>query len=142
VKAFVQYEGGDVADAAVLLMPLVKFISPIDPKWLSTLDALTASLVSDSLAYRYNPRASPDGVRGAEGTFSACSFWYVEALARAGRLDEARLAFEKMLTYANHVGLYAEQISRAGQQQGSFPQVLTHLALISAAFNLDRALGA
>jgi pentatricopeptide repeat protein len=101
---------------------LVKFISPTDPRWLSTLDALTASLVSDSLVYRYNPRASPDGVRGAEGTFSACSFWYVEALARAGRLDEARLAFEEMLTHVNHVGLYAEQIGRAGQQQGNFPQ--------------------
>ena len=111
-------------------------------KWLSTLDALTASLVSDSLVYRYNPRATPDGVGGAEGTFSACSFWYVDALARAGRLDEARLAFEKMLTYANHVGLDAEQISRAGQQQGNFPQALTRLALISAAFNLDRGLGA
>jgi GH15 family glucan-1,4-alpha-glucosidase len=95
IKAFVQYEGSDVVDAAVLLMPLVKFISPTGPTWLSTLDALTASLVSDSLVYRYNPRASPDGVRGAEGTFSACSFWYVEALADAGRLDEARLAFEK-----------------------------------------------
>jgi GH15 family glucan-1,4-alpha-glucosidase len=141
LKAFAQYEGGDVLDAAVLLMPLVKFIAPTDPKWLSTLDALTASLVSDSLVYRYNPQASPDGVRGEEGTFSACSFWYVEALTRAGRLDEARLAFEKMLTYANHLGLYAEQISRAGEQQGNFPQALTHLALISAAFNLDRALG-
>jgi GH15 family glucan-1,4-alpha-glucosidase len=139
-KAFVQYEGGDVLDAAVLLMPLVKFISPTDPKWLSTLDALTASLVSDSLVYRYDPQASPDGVRGEEGTFSACSFWYVEALTRAGRLDEARLAFEKMLTYANHLGLYAEQVSRTGEQQGNFPQALTHLALISAAFNLDRAL--
>jgi GH15 family glucan-1,4-alpha-glucosidase len=93
-------------------MPLVKFISPTDPKRLSTLDALTASLVFDSLVYRYNPRARPDGVRGVEGTFSACSLWYVEALARAGRLDEARLSFEKMLTHANHVGLYAEQISR------------------------------
>ena len=141
LKAFTQYEGGDVLDAAVLLMPLVKFISPTDPKWLSTLDALTASLVSDSLVYRYDPQTSPDGVRGAEGTFSACSFWYVEALTRAGRLDEARLAFEKMLTYGNHLSLYAEQISRAGEQQGNFPQALTHLALISAAFNLDRALG-
>jgi GH15 family glucan-1,4-alpha-glucosidase len=141
LKAFTQYEGGDVLDAAVLLMPLVKFISPTDPKWLSTLDALIATLVSDSLVYRYDPQASPDGVRGEEGTFSACSFWYVEALTRAGRLDEARLAFEKMLTYANHLGLYAEQISRTGQQQGNFPQALTHLALISAAFNLDRALG-
>jgi GH15 family glucan-1,4-alpha-glucosidase len=140
LQAFAQYEGAVVLDAAVLLMPLVKFISPTDPKWLSTLDALTASLVSDSLVYRYNPQASPDGVRGEEGTFSACSFWYVEALTRAGRLEEARLAFEKMLTYANHLGLYAEQISRAGDQQGNFPQALTHLALISAAFNLDRAL--
>jgi hypothetical protein len=136
-----EFEGGDVLDAAVLLMPLVKFISPTDPKWLSTLDALTARLVSDSLVYRYDPQESPDGVRGAEGTFSACSFWYVEALTRAGRLEEARLAFEKMLTYANHLGLYAEQISRTGEQQGNFPQALTHLALISAAFNLDRALG-
>jgi GH15 family glucan-1,4-alpha-glucosidase len=141
LKAFTQYEGGDVLDAAVLLMPLVKFIAPTDPKWLSTLDALTATLVSDSLVYRYDPQASPDGVRGQEGTFSACSFWYVEALTRAGRLEEARLAFEKMLTYANHLGLYAEQISRTGEQQGNFPQALTHLALISAAFNLDRALG-
>ena len=141
LQAFAQYEGGDVLDASVLLMPLVKFIAPTDPKWLSTLDALTANLVSDSLVYRYDPTASPDGVRGEEGTFSACSFWYVEALTRAGRLEEARLAFEKMLTYANHVGLYAEQIGRTGDQQGNFPQALTHLALISAAYNLDRALG-
>jgi GH15 family glucan-1,4-alpha-glucosidase len=141
LNAFVQYEGADVLDAAVLLMPLVKFIAPTDPKWLSTLDALNASLVADSLVYRYDPQASPDGLRGAEGTFSACSFWYVEALTRAGRLEEARLAFEKMLTYANHLGLYAEQISLTGEQQGNFPQALTHLALISAAFNLDRALG-
>jgi GH15 family glucan-1,4-alpha-glucosidase len=141
LQAFAQYEGGDVLDASVLLMPLVKFIAPTDPKWLSTLDALATNLVSDSLVYRYDPTASPDGVRGEEGTFSACSFWYVEALTRAGRLDEARLAFEKMLTYANHVGLYAEQVSRTGEQQGNFPQALTHLALISAAYNLDRALG-
>jgi GH15 family glucan-1,4-alpha-glucosidase len=140
-RAFVQHEGDDVLDAAVLMMPLAKFVSPTDPKWLSTLDALTADLVSDSLVYRYDPQASPDGLRGDEGTFSICSFWYVEALTRAGRLDEARLAFEKMLTYANHLGLYAEQISRTGEQQGNFPQAFTHLALISAAFNLDRALG-
>jgi GH15 family glucan-1,4-alpha-glucosidase len=140
LKAFAQYEGADVLDAAVLLMPLVKFISPTDPKWLSTLDALSAGLVSDSLVYRYDPRISPDGVRGEEGTFSVCTFWYVEALTRAGRLEEARLAFEKMITYANHLGLYAEQIGRTGQQQGNFPQALTHLALISAAYNLDRAL--
>jgi GH15 family glucan-1,4-alpha-glucosidase len=140
-QAFVQYEGSDVLDAALLMMPLAKFIAPTDPKWLSTLDALTEELVSDSLVYRYNPQASPDGLRGDEGTFSICSFWYVEAMVRAGRVDEARLAFEKMLTYANHLGLYAEEIGRTGEQQGNFPQAFTHLALISAAFNLDKALG-
>ncbi|MEU6405096.1 glycoside hydrolase family 15 protein [Streptomyces sp. NPDC046985] len=140
-QAFVQYEGGEVLDAAVLMMPLAKFIAPTDPKWLSTLDALTEDLVSDSLVYRYDPHSSPDGLRGDEGTFSMCSFWYVEALTRAGRMDEARLAFEKMLTYANHLGLYAEEIGLTGEQQGNFPQAFTHLALISAAYNLDRALG-
>ncbi|WP_328773533.1 glycoside hydrolase family 15 protein [Streptomyces sp. NBC_00286] len=140
-QAFVQHEDDHVLDASVLMMPLAKFVSPSDPKWLSTLDALTADLVSDSLVYRYDPRVSPDGLRGEEGTFSICSFWYVEALTRAGRLDEARLTFEKMLTYANHLGLYAEEISHTGEQQGNFPQAFTHLALISAAFNLDRALG-
>ncbi|MGW5328459.1 glycoside hydrolase family 15 protein [Streptomyces sp. NPDC004014] len=139
--AFVQHDESDVLDAAVLMMPLAKFIAPTDPKWLSTLDALTEDLVSDSLVYRYDPQASPDGLRGDEGTFSICSFWYVEAMVRAGRLDEARLAFEKMLTYANHLGLYAEEIGRTGEQQGNFPQAFTHLSLISAAFNLDRALG-
>ncbi|TDU80373.1 glycoside hydrolase family 15 protein [Streptomyces sp. KS 21] len=139
--AFVQGLGDDVLDASVLMMPMAKFISPTDPKWLSTLDALTTDLVSDSLVYRYDPEASPDGLRGSEGTFSICSFWYVEALTRAGRLEEARLAFEKMLTYANHVGLYAEEIGRSGEQLGNFPQAFTHLSLISAAFNLDRALG-
>jgi GH15 family glucan-1,4-alpha-glucosidase len=139
--AFVQYQDGDVLDAAVLMMPLVKFISPTDPKWLSTLEALGEDLVSDSLVYRYDPEASPDGLRGEEGTFSVCSFWYVEALTRAGRLDDARLAFEKMLTYANHVGLYAEEIGRDGEQRGNFPLAFTHFALISAACNLDRALG-
>ncbi|MFJ6215498.1 glycoside hydrolase family 15 protein [Streptomyces sp. NPDC092296] len=139
--SFVQYLDGTVLDASLLMMPLAKFVSPTDPKWLTTLDALATDLVSDSLVYRYDPEASPDGLRGTEGTFSICSFWYVEALARAGRLEEARLAFEKMLTYANHVGLYAEQIGPTGEQLGNFPQAFTHLALISAAFNLDRALG-
>ncbi|WFB08754.1 glycoside hydrolase family 15 protein [Streptomyces sp. LX-29] len=140
--AFTQtLDDSTVLDASVLMMPLAKFVSPTDPKWLSTLDTLGKDLVSDSLVYRYDPEASPDGLRGEEGTFSICSFWYVEALTRAGRLDEARLAFEKMLTYANHLGLYAEEIGRTGEQQGNFPQAFTHLALISAAFNLDRALG-
>ncbi len=140
-RAFVQHYDADVLDASVLLMPLTKFIAPTDPRWLSTLDAIGEELVSDSLVYRYDVEASPDGLRGEEGTFSICSFWYVEALARAGRLDEARLAFEKMLTYANHLGLYAEEIGPSGEALGNFPQAFTHLALISAATNLDRQLG-
>ena len=139
--AFVQHYGSEVLDASLLLMPLVKFISPTDPRWLSTLDAISEALVSDTLVHRYNVEASPDGLRGHEGTFSICSFWYVEALTRAGRLDEARLAFEKMLTYANHLGLYSEEIGPTGEQLGNFPQAFTHLALISAAVNLDRQLG-
>jgi GH15 family glucan-1,4-alpha-glucosidase len=139
--AFVQHYGSDVLDASLLLMPLVLFIAPRDPMWLKTLDAIGEELVSDSLVYRYNPSASPDGLKGDEGTFSICSFWYVEALTRAGRIDEARLAFEKMLTYANHVGLFSEEIGPTGELLGNFPQAFTHLALISAAYNLDLALG-
>jgi GH15 family glucan-1,4-alpha-glucosidase len=140
--AFVQHYDTDVLDASVLLMPLVKFISPTDPRWLSTMREISSELVSDSLVYRYNTTAAAsDGLRGEEGTFSICSFWYVEALARCGRLDEARLALEKMFTYANHLGLYAEEIGPTGEQLGNFPQAFTHLALISAAVNLDRALG-
>ncbi len=140
-EAFVQHYDTEVVDASLLLMPLVKFIAPTDPRWLSTMRAIGDELVSDSLVYRYNVEASPDGLQGDEGTFSICSFWYVEALARAGQLDQARLAFEKMLTYANHLGLYSEEIGPTGEQLGNFPQAFTHLALISAATNLDRALG-
>jgi GH15 family glucan-1,4-alpha-glucosidase len=140
-RAFIQHYDSDVLDASVLLMPLCKFIATTDPRWLSTLDAITAELVSDSLVYRYNPNAAPDGLAGDEATFSLCTFWWVEALARAGRLDQARLAFEKMLTYANHLGLYSEEIGPTGEQLGNFPQAFTHLALISAAYNLDRHLG-
>ncbi len=140
-QAFVQHYDTDVLDASVLLMPLMKFIAPQDARWLSTLDAISSELVSDSLVYRYNAETSPDGLGGREGTFSICTFWYVEALARSGRPDEARLIFEKMLTYANHLGLYAEQIGSSGEQLGNFPQAFTHLSLISAAVNLDRQLG-
>jgi len=137
--AFTQTEKGDCLDASVLLMPMVKFLSPADPRFLSTLRAVEEQLVTDSLVFRYDPES--DGLDGAEGTFSICSFWYVEALTRAGRLDDAQLALEKMFTYANHVGLYAEQVSATGDQVGNFPQAFTHLSLISAALNLDRALG-
>ncbi len=139
--AFVQHYDSDVLDASLLLMPLMKFVSPTDPRWLSTLSAIGNELVSDSLVYRYDPEVSPDGLKGNEGTFSMCTFWYVEALARAGHLQEAQFAFEKMLTYANHLGLYGEQIGLTGVQLGNFPQAFTHLALISAAVNLDRQLG-
>src|SRR3712207_9133619 len=103
-------------------MPRVGFVTPADPMWLSTLAAMDQELVTDSLVYRYDPAASPDGLRGAEGTFSLCTFTYVDALARAGRLDDARLTFEKMLTYANHVGLFSEEIGLTGEQIGNFPQ--------------------
>jgi GH15 family glucan-1,4-alpha-glucosidase len=139
-KAFVQYYGSGVLDASLLLMPKVGFLSPRDPDWLSTLEAMDHELVSDSLVYRYDPAASPDGLRGSEGTFNLCSFLYVEALARAGKLREARYAFEKMLTYANHVGLFAEEIGPSGEQLGNFPQAFTHLALVAAALALDEEL--
>ena len=135
--AFVQHYRTNVLDAALLYMPLVGFIAPRDPMWASTLKAMDDELVSDSLVYRYDPAASPDGLRGSEGTFSICTFWYVDALARSGRLNDARLTFEKMLTYGNHLGLYSEEIGPTGEQLGNFPQAFTHLALISAAVNLD-----
>ena len=139
-EAFVQHYDSEVLDASLLLMPRVGFLSPRDPAWLSTLDAMDRELVSDSLVYRYDPEASPDGLRGSEGTFNLCSFLYVEALARAGRLTQARYAFDKMLTYANHVGLFAEEIGPSGEQLGNFPQAFTHLALVAAAMALDEQL--
>ncbi len=138
--AFTQHYDTEVLDSSLLLMPLQGFIAPRDPMWLSTLRAMDRELVSDSLVYRYNPAASPDGLKGDEGTFSLCTFWYVDALARAGRLEEARLVFEKMFTYANHLGLYSEEIGSTGEQLGNFPQAFSHLSLISAAINLDRQL--
>src|SRR5258706_11237106 len=136
-EAFVQSYGSDVLNASLLYMPLVGFIAPSDPLWQSTLRAMDAELVSDSLVYRYNPSASPDGLQGHEGTFSICTFWYVDAMARSGRLYDARLVFEKMMTYANAVGLFAEEIGPTGEQLGNFPQAFSHLALINAAINLD-----
>jgi GH15 family glucan-1,4-alpha-glucosidase len=137
VGAFTQHYDTEVLDSSLLLMPLMGFIAPRDPMWLSTLRAMDRELVSDSLVYRYNPSASPDGLAGNEGTFSLCTFWYVDALARAGRLDDARLTFEKMHTYANHLGLFSEEIGSTGEQLGNFPQAFSHLSLINAAINLD-----
>jgi len=145
-NAFVQAFGSDTLDASNLLMPLVFFVSPTDPKMLSTLAAINCpphehGLVSDSLVYRYDVARTDDGVAGEEGTFSMCTFWLVEALTRAGRLGNARFIFEKMLSYANHLGLYSEETGPRGEALGNFPQAFTHLGLISAAFNLDRKLG-
>ena len=150
-QAFVQHFGSDVLDAANLFLPLCFFLSPTDPRMLKTLDAINQTpenggLVSNSLVYRYNIEETADGLQGEEGTFNICTFWLVEALTRAGRaepqrLHQARLIFERMLGYANHVGLYAEETGPSGEALGNFPQAFTHLALISAAFNLDRALG-
>jgi GH15 family glucan-1,4-alpha-glucosidase len=142
-RAFVQNYDCDVLDAALLAMPNVGFVAPDDPMWQSTLRAMDDELVSDSLVYRYDPeRASDDGLGGAEeGSFSLCSFWLVECLTRAGQLDEARLIFEKMLSYASNLGLFAEQVGDTGEALGNYPQAFTHLGLISAAWDLDRALG-
>ena len=140
VGAFTQHYDTEVLDSSLLMMSQQGFIAPRDPMWLSTLAAMDRELVSDSLVYRYNPAASPDGLAGDEGTFSLCTFWYVDALARSGRLDDARLTFEKMHTYANHLGLYSEEIGSTGEQLGNFPQAFSHLALITAAINLDRQL--
>jgi GH15 family glucan-1,4-alpha-glucosidase len=139
-EAFVQQYEDRVLDSSLLRMAKVGFIASRDAMWTSTLKAMDEELVMDSLVYRYDPAASPDGLRGSEGTFSLCTFAYVDALARAGRLEEARLTFEKMLTYANHLGLYSEEIAATGEQIGNFPQAFTHLSLIDAAITLDAQL--
>jgi GH15 family glucan-1,4-alpha-glucosidase len=142
-RTFVQCPGSRTVDAATLLLPLVRFISPIDPRWLSTLAAIEQELVTDSLVYRYHLDSEfSDGLPPGEGTFSMCSFWYVECLSRTGDVLKARHFMEKMLGYANHVGLYGEELGPRGQHLGNFPQAFTHLALISAAFDLDRRLSA
>jgi GH15 family glucan-1,4-alpha-glucosidase len=142
-KAFVQAKGSTALDASSLLLPLVKFIAPTDPRWVSTLRAIERELVSDSLVSRYRLGDQfSDGLTGDEGTFSMCSFWYVECLSRLGDLQQARFFFEKMLGYANHLGLYAEELGQRGEHLGNFPQAFTHLALISAAYDLDRRLSA
>lgn len=138
---FVQYIGGTTLDGSMLLMPLVRFVSAKDPRWLSTLEAIQKTLVRDGMVYRYrNEDSQIDGLSGTEGAFAACSFWYVECLARAGQVEKAHLEFEQLLRYANPLGLYAEEFDSHGRHLGNTPQALTHLALISAASFLDRKL--
>jgi GH15 family glucan-1,4-alpha-glucosidase len=140
-RVFTQSKNSRALDASALLMPLIRFISPTDPRWVTTLRAIEQELVSDSLVYRYRlGDGFSDGLAGDEGTFNMCSFWYVECLSRLGDLEKARYYFEKMLGYANHLGLYGEQLGHRGEHLGNFPQAFTHLALISAAFDLDRRL--
>ncbi len=138
---FSQYFGSDAVDASSLMMPLMLFLSPKDPRMISTIGRIRSDLVSDSLVHRYRiGEAAEDGLPGGEGFFTVCSFWLVEAMSRAGMLEEAQLLFEKLLSYANHLGLFSEEISAKGELLGNFPQALTHLGLISAAFSLDRLL--
>jgi GH15 family glucan-1,4-alpha-glucosidase len=138
--AFVQYKGADNLDASVLLMPILNMISPHAERWKRTLDAIDKELRADVLVYRYREQQEEiDGLQGSEGTFTMCSFWFVECLALAGQQERAKENFEKMMGYANHLGLYAEQIGMKGEQLGNFPQAFTHLALISAAIELSQA---
>ncbi|HKF01148.1 MAG TPA: glycoside hydrolase family 15 protein [Candidatus Sulfotelmatobacter sp.] len=141
LQSFVQSKGSKALDAAVFLMPMMRFISPVDPMWDSTMKAIEARLVEDTLVHRYEAeKTQVDGLPGGEGSFTACSFWYIECLARAGQLEKAQLLFEKLLGYANHLGLYSEELGANGRHLGNFPQAFTHLALISAATYLDREL--
>jgi GH15 family glucan-1,4-alpha-glucosidase len=141
LQTFVQAKGTKEVDASALLMPLMRFISPVDPMWLATMRKIEERLIEDTLVRRYEiNRSHVDGLPGTEGSFTACSFWYVECLARAGQLEKAQLLFEKLLGYANHLGLYSEELGADGRHLGNFPQAFTHLALISAATYLDRAL--
>ncbi len=141
-QTFVQYFGTDALDAANLVMPAAGFLAPTDPRMLGTLERTMNELVSDSLVYRYEVgKGAGDGLTGEEGTFNMCTFWLVDALTRAGYREHARLIFEKMLTYANHLGLYSEQIGAKGEALGNFPQALTHIGLVRAALTLDRRLG-
>lgn len=135
-------QGGDTVDASVLLMPLVKFISPTDPRWLATMNAVSERLVIDAFVQRYNvDRIDFEGLDySREGSFTMCSFWYCECLARSCQVDKARLLFEKMMGYSNHVGLYAEELGFDARHLGNFPQAFTHLAMISAAAAIDRAM--
>lgn len=146
---FIQsYENNELLDSAVLIAPLVFFISPNDPRFTRTLEAILkppekGGLTSAGLVYRYNTTESDDGVGGREGAFSMCTFWLVEALTRAGAYDKDYLVraintFENVLGFSNHLSMFSEEVSSSGEQLGNTPQAFSHLSMISAAFNLDR----
>src|SRR6202007_3283051 len=122
MQSFVQVKGTKDLDASALLMPMMRFISPVDPMWLSTLRAIEKHLVKDTLVRRYQVEQSHvDGLPGSEGSFTACSFWYVECLARAGELEKAQLKFEKLLGFGNHLGPFSEELGGNGRPLGNFP---------------------
>jgi GH15 family glucan-1,4-alpha-glucosidase len=137
-QAFAQSYGSDELDSAVLLLPLVGFLSATDPRVVSTVDAIRRELSVGGLLLRYRPDAAEaDGIAGDEGAFLACSFWLARVLELQGRHDEARELFERLLDLSNDVGLLAEEYDPlAGRQLGNFPQAFTHLALVSAALAL------
>lgn len=149
--AFVQRYDDDALDAANLIMPLIQFASPNDPRILRTIDTINqplwkGGLVSDFVVHRYDTNVVDDGVGGPEGGFTMCTFWMVQALTLAGRFDrgcleQARNVFERCLRHGGDLGLFAEQIGVRGEALGNYPQGLTHLSLIIAAEQLDRALG-
>ena len=140
LKSFVQYQHGTELDASTLLMAQLEFISPADPRWLNSLKAITAKLIQDRAVMRYDTSTGVDGLPGGEGSFTPCSFWYIQALTVTGEMERARLMFDKMLGYSNHLGLYAEELGLSGEHLGNFPQALTHLSLIQCALTLNDAL--
>ncbi len=139
VGAYTQYLGSDTVDASALLMPLLRFVSSKEPRWLATFAKIEEKLLADVLVFRYKlEHGAEDGLEGEESSFTICSFWYVECLARIGRVDEATVAMQKLLGYANHVGLFSEEIGIHGEQLGNFPQAFSHLSLISAAVQIEK----
>ncbi|KAJ0330508.1 hypothetical protein COL5a_003572 [Colletotrichum fioriniae] len=152
MKCFVQsYENNTMLDSSILIAPLVFFIAPNDPRFLNTMDRILmppekGGLTSTGLVSRYDTDLSDDGVGGREGAFSMCTFWLVEAMTRASVYEPKYLVravnlFENMLSFSNHLSMFSEEIARSGEQLGNTPQAFSHLALISAAFNLDRVTG-
>jgi GH15 family glucan-1,4-alpha-glucosidase len=137
---FVQHYETTALDASLLLMPLVRFLPPDDPRVRATVLAIADELTVDGLVLRYRVDETDDGLTGEEGTFTICSFWLVSALAEIGEVVRARALCERLLSFASPLLLYAEEIDpRSGRHLGNFPQAFTHLALINAAMHVIRA---
>jgi GH15 family glucan-1,4-alpha-glucosidase len=138
VGAFTQTLDGTILDASLLLLPLIGFLPPEDPRIVNTVDAIGRELIADGLIRRYHTHETEDGLPPGEATFLACSFWYASNLSLQGRQDEAVELFERLLALCNDVGLLAEEYDHEdGRQLGNFPQAFSHLALIGTALVLD-----